>query len=52
MLSIWKFPKNIAGRTKCPRRTHAARGLRVWDSCSRKNREIFWRLQPTSRWLL
>ena len=25
MLIVWKFPKHIAGRIKCPRRPHAAR---------------------------
>jgi len=29
MLIISKFPKNIAGRTKC------SHGLRVWDPCHR-----------------
>jgi len=30
MLIISKFPKSIAGCTKCPR------GLRVWDPCHRQ----------------
>jgi len=32
ILIIWKFPKTIAGRTKCPRGPHEARGPRVWDT--------------------
>jgi len=32
MLIIRKFPKSIAGRTKCPRRPHVVRGPRVWGA--------------------
>ena len=31
MFIIWKFPKNISGRTERPRGPHVAGGPRVWD---------------------
>ena len=37
MLIIWKFPKRIASRTKCPLGPHGARVPRVWDPCFKGN---------------